>query len=536
MALVTRCTHAGCGTLFRVTVAQLQAHGGQVRCGQCGQVFDAFPTLTTVPDASLRPADSPAAPVSRSPAGGARAPTAAELPMTDATAMGDSGPEGARAARPDPAATAPPPGLASVPPSVVLEDAAEVTLPLGLAGRAAAGLEPSPPPLAPGLGDTAAGPAPAPPAPVPRVADRNPVPADAASGVLPDFAASAPGEASPARMQPTGAEGEPDRADIAVSASPDAAPDTLLTAERAVPPTSRGVSPAPADDAHAGRGRAPLLPRADESGDRSAPSADSVKRLADAADGIARQPALRSGATPADAEATSREGAGRVAGRRGVSVRGLLFSAFILLAGLLAAWALTDRLPEPLADLLPAQPPLAVTLALAAVLVGLLLRLVHRYEATWWLVIVVLSLALSVQAAIAWRAELAASHPGARPLLETLCAVGGCRVGLPRESRDLAIESSDLLALDAARPQLIQLVATIRNRGERRVALPAIELTLTDGQERPLARRVLLPVQYVARGVDLEAGVRAGEEFSVRLTLDTTDLRPVGYRLYLFHP
>ena len=44
MNLYTRCLH--CGTTFRVTTQQLQASSGQVRCGQCKQVFDAFATLT----------------------------------------------------------------------------------------------------------------------------------------------------------------------------------------------------------------------------------------------------------------------------------------------------------------------------------------------------------------------------------------------------------------------------------------------------------------------------------------------------------
>ena len=53
MALVTRCSNPACLTLFRVTPAQLQAFGGQVRCGSCSTVFDAFPSLTTVADAAL---------------------------------------------------------------------------------------------------------------------------------------------------------------------------------------------------------------------------------------------------------------------------------------------------------------------------------------------------------------------------------------------------------------------------------------------------------------------------------------------------
>ena len=38
MSLVTRCPV--CGTAFRVHRAQLGAHGGKVRCGKCGGVFD----------------------------------------------------------------------------------------------------------------------------------------------------------------------------------------------------------------------------------------------------------------------------------------------------------------------------------------------------------------------------------------------------------------------------------------------------------------------------------------------------------------
>ncbi|HYJ20072.1 MAG TPA: zinc-ribbon and DUF3426 domain-containing protein [Burkholderiales bacterium] len=44
MNLFTCCPK--CQTTFRVTTQQLQSSGGQVRCGFCSQVFDAFATLT----------------------------------------------------------------------------------------------------------------------------------------------------------------------------------------------------------------------------------------------------------------------------------------------------------------------------------------------------------------------------------------------------------------------------------------------------------------------------------------------------------
>lgn len=46
MALVTRCPN--CATTFRVTPAHLQAHGGDVRCGNCAHIFNGFATLATV--------------------------------------------------------------------------------------------------------------------------------------------------------------------------------------------------------------------------------------------------------------------------------------------------------------------------------------------------------------------------------------------------------------------------------------------------------------------------------------------------------
>lgn len=60
MSLITRCP--SCHTTFRVTPRELQAHGGQVRCGRCRTVFDGFSTLATLPEPPPPPA--PAAPPS----------------------------------------------------------------------------------------------------------------------------------------------------------------------------------------------------------------------------------------------------------------------------------------------------------------------------------------------------------------------------------------------------------------------------------------------------------------------------------------
>ncbi len=52
MDLFTRCTE--CATVFRVTTGDLQASGGQVRCGRCQSVFDAFASLTARPPSQAK--------------------------------------------------------------------------------------------------------------------------------------------------------------------------------------------------------------------------------------------------------------------------------------------------------------------------------------------------------------------------------------------------------------------------------------------------------------------------------------------------
>ncbi|MGE5625696.1 MAG: DUF3426 domain-containing protein [Bacillota bacterium] len=55
--MFTTCSH--CHTRFRVTAKQLKAAGGQVRCGKCDQVFDAFAALEAGKSPAPAPADVP---------------------------------------------------------------------------------------------------------------------------------------------------------------------------------------------------------------------------------------------------------------------------------------------------------------------------------------------------------------------------------------------------------------------------------------------------------------------------------------------
>jgi predicted Zn finger-like uncharacterized protein len=148
--------------------------------------------------------------------------------------------------------------------------------------------------------------------------------------------------------------------------------------------------------------------------------------------------------------------------------------------------------------------------------------------------VALLAVALLLQLLYALRAPLATAMPSLRPLLEGMCAIAGCAVPLPRKTDALAIESSDL-QVDPQRPGVIVLTAALRNRGATAVQMPALELTLTNAQDQPIARRILLPNDYLERAAEAANGLRASAEINVRIELAIGELKAAGYRLYLFY-
>jgi len=63
-------------------------------------------------------------------------------------------------------------------------------------------------------------------------------------------------------------------------------------------------------------------------------------------------------------------------------------------------------------------------------------------------------------------------------------------------------------------------------------------LTLTDERDEALARRVLMPSDYLV-GLPAEQvahGIGAGADAPLRVYFDSGSLRATGYRMYLFFP
>jgi predicted Zn finger-like uncharacterized protein len=165
-------------------------------------------------------------------------------------------------------------------------------------------------------------------------------------------------------------------------------------------------------------------------------------------------------------------------------------------------------------------------------------------ESTWRTLLPVAGISLAItalllQALMIWRIELATVAPATRPALEAACDLFGCAVGLPSKADLLSIESSDLHPHPTNTERLV-LNATLRNRAPFAQTWPHLELTLTDMNDRVLARRVLAPKDYLpadeAKPESTNRGIAAGADAALELHVSATDLAAGGYRLYVFYP
>jgi len=159
----------------------------------------------------------------------------------------------------------------------------------------------------------------------------------------------------------------------------------------------------------------------------------------------------------------------------------------------------------------------------------------NRRSWPWTAATLVALLLLLAQAAYFFRVELAARMPALKPALMHYCRLIKCDLPLPQHADLTGIESSELEA-DPDHVGWITLNALLRNRASYAQAFPNLELTLTDGQDQALARRIFRPADYLPPTASQAVGLKPNSELDIKLHLDTADLKPMGYRLMLFYP
>ncbi|WP_374595293.1 zinc-ribbon and DUF3426 domain-containing protein [Aquabacterium sp.] len=147
-----------------------------------------------------------------------------------------------------------------------------------------------------------------------------------------------------------------------------------------------------------------------------------------------------------------------------------------------------------------------------------------------------LSALLVGQTAYAFRDELAARHPEWRPVVEQICALTGCEIAPWRHIEDLAVDSVTLVrgAADAAaaEPPAYKLSVVLHNRSSVAIAVPHVELSLTDSSGELVSKRVLAPAEFGFTAPDLAPDSNT----TLQARLVSAGNRIAGYTVELFYP
>ncbi|SPE33688.1 conserved hypothetical protein [Burkholderiales bacterium] len=145
---------------------------------------------------------------------------------------------------------------------------------------------------------------------------------------------------------------------------------------------------------------------------------------------------------------------------------------------------------------------------------------------------------LVLQLALLFRASLIVHFPELQPGLAALCAPLSCTAQWPMHPELLAVVSSELQAVPGT--QAMELDTVIRNRAGFPMALPAIELTLTNSLDHPVARKVFAPADYLSArtGTAPTAGdnLAAGADLSIRILFELPGVGVAGFVAYPFYP
>ncbi len=111
--------------------------------------------------------------------------------------------------------------------------------------------------------------------------------------------------------------------------------------------------------------------------------------------------------------------------------------------------------------------------------------------------------------------------------------MAGCALGPLQQIESIVIDSSSFGRL---RADNYRLAFSLRNTAPVNLAMPAIELSLTDSQDQALIRRVILPSEFGAPAPALAADSDWNGTLTLNVRPSTGSERIAGYRLLAFYP
>jgi predicted Zn finger-like uncharacterized protein len=157
----------------------------------------------------------------------------------------------------------------------------------------------------------------------------------------------------------------------------------------------------------------------------------------------------------------------------------------------------------------------------------------HWTNRVLWTACAVLVVGLGCQWIYQDHDRLAASRPQWRPALDSICNVLQCSIAPLQQIESIAIDSA---AFSKGEPGRYRLSFTLKNTANLMLAIPNIELTLTDVQDRVVVRRVISPPEFLATADYLTANADWPVMVNLRIQTEASSPAIVGYRLLAFYP
>lgn len=154
----------------------------------------------------------------------------------------------------------------------------------------------------------------------------------------------------------------------------------------------------------------------------------------------------------------------------------------------------------------------------------------RRFIATMWVAALILVILLAAQVLHHFRDLAVSRWPNLKPELTSLCAAMDCVIAAPRRIDSVAVENSALTR--GVAPDSIRLALTLRNRGTYPVAMPSVDLSLTNLAGQLIARRALSPREFGVISRQLEPG----SELPLQALLSTGNSLVAGYTVEVFYP
>ena len=149
------------------------------------------------------------------------------------------------------------------------------------------------------------------------------------------------------------------------------------------------------------------------------------------------------------------------------------------------------------------------------------------------LISLLLSLGLALQLLVQERDWVAAVEPGLKPWIEEVCTLMECTVEPLRQIDSVVIDSS---SFNKIRGEVYRLNFTLKNKAVTELAMPAIELSLTDVSDQPLFRRVFLPGELGLQSGVLPAAAESHATLTLGIKTNGGADRIAGYRVLAFYP